>query len=176
MPRRADGRAGVLEYMLRPAAHADLGDKRQDDIFGRYTRRQVPVHPHFAGFRFSLQQALRCQHMLHFRCADAKRQRPKGSMCGRVTVAADDGHTRVGVAQFRSDHVDDAALGAVHAIQIHTELGRVDLDLLDLGCRQRVRNRQGWVMRRDGMVHRGDGLFRSSDLESALAQTREGLR
>ena len=29
-----DGLAGVLEDMLGPAAHADLGDQRQDDVLG----------------------------------------------------------------------------------------------------------------------------------------------
>ena len=70
--------------------------------------------------------------MLHFAGADAKGQRAKRAVGGRVAVAADDGHARLGQPQFRPDDVDDAPVGAVHAVQRNAEIVAVFLQRGDL--------------------------------------------
>ena len=76
-----------------------------------------------------------------------------------MTIAAHNREARLGKPQLRSDHVDDAALGTVHAIQWYTEFSCVDLHLLDLRGSHCVGNRQGAVMRWDRMIHGGDGFI-----------------
>ncbi len=76
-----------------------------------------------------------------------------------MTIAAHDREARLGKSQLRSDHVDNAALRTVHAIQRYTEFSGVDLHLLDLRGSQSVGNRQGAVMRWDRMIHRGNGFI-----------------
>ena len=64
----------------------------------------------FKRLRLFLQQALSRQHMLHFGCADAKRQRAKCAMRGSVAIAADNRHAGLSQTEFGSDHMNDAAI------------------------------------------------------------------
>ena len=62
------------------------------------------------------------------------------------------------------------------AVERDAELGAVGLELVDLGERHRVEERQAAVGRRDRMVGRGDGLAGPPDADPAGAQTGERLR
>jgi hypothetical protein len=108
--------------------------------------------------------------------ADAERQRAKRAVSRGVAVAADDGHARLGQAQFRADDMDDAAMGAGHAVQRDAELGGIGLHLPDLRSRQRVGDRHAERRRRDRVIHRRDGTLRTTDLQTALAEAGKGLR
>ena len=68
--------------------------------------------------RFELLQALRGQHVLDLARADAKGQRAKRTVRGSVAVAADDRTARLSDPEFRTDHVHDALVLAVHVEQV----------------------------------------------------------
>lgn len=94
--------------------------------------------------------------MLHFRRADAVRQRAESTMGGGVAVAANNRHARQGEALFRANDVDDAltlvALGIIFDTEIlgilrkrfHLDTAFLVLDAFQpVGC--------GWhVMINDG--------------------------
>ena len=172
----ADGFACEFKDMTRPAADADLGDQREDNIFGRNAFGQSPIHADFISLGFFLQEALRGEDMLHFGGADAECQRAERAMRGGVTVAADDGHAWLGATKFRSDDMDNAAMRTGHAVQGDAEFGGVGFHLLDLRRSHRIRNRDIDRRGRDGMIHRGEGFIGAADFQSALTQTCEGLR
>ena len=97
-------------------------------------------------------------------------------MRGGVTVAADDGHAWLGATKLGSDDMDNAAMRTGHAVQGDPKFGGVGFHLLDLRRSHRIRNRDFDGRGRDGMIHRGEGFLGAADFQSALAQTREGLR
>ena len=57
--------------------------------------------------------------------ADAEGQSPEGSVGAGVTVAADDDASRLGGTQLGADDVDDAAVLAVHVVQLDAGLAAV---------------------------------------------------
>ena len=93
-----------------------------------------------------------------------------------VRVAADDGHPGLGQSELRADDVDDALSGIADAVERDPELGAVGLELVDLGERHLVDERQAAVGRRDRVVRGRDGLAGSADADPARAQPGEGLR
>jgi len=115
-----------------PPAYADLGQQRQNDVFGGHARLQRAIHLHFESLRWPLQQALRGKHVLHFTGPDAERQRAKCSVRGRVAVSAHDRHPRLRQTQLRHDHVHDALALAVDALQRDAELLAVGFQLIEL--------------------------------------------
>jgi hypothetical protein len=133
MRERADGLAGVFEHVPGAAADADLGDDRQDDVFGGDAFGSLPS-TRDSQVLGALEQALGGQHVLDFAGADAEGQRAKRAVRGGVAVAADDGHARLGQAQLRADHVHDALPGAVQPIERDAELGAVGFHLVGLGA------------------------------------------
>lgn len=60
--------------------------------------------------------------MLHFRRADAVRQRAESTMGGGVAVAANNRHARQGEALFRANDVDDALTLVALGIIFDTEI------------------------------------------------------
>ena len=58
-----------------------------------------------------LGQRLGGQHVLDLARADAEGERAEGAVGGRVAVAADDRHARLGPALLGPDDVDDALVG-----------------------------------------------------------------
>ena len=77
-----------------------------------------PFNTHFHGFGLTLQQALGRQNMFHFTGSNSKSQSAKSSMCGSVTVSADDCHPGLGQALFRPDDMDNTL---VRVVQYQTE-------------------------------------------------------
>ena len=116
----------------RAAADADLRDHRENNVLRGDARLQRAFHANRVGLRRRLQQALRGEHMPHLAGADAERQRAERSVRRRVAVAADDGHAGLREALLRTDHVDDALLGAVQIVQADAEIGAVLFHLREL--------------------------------------------
>ena len=86
-----------------------------------------------------LRQRLGGQDVLDLARADAERERAEGAVRGRVRVAADDGHARLGQPELRPDHVDDAVAAVAERIQAHAELGTVARERVELLLGQLVR-------------------------------------
>ncbi len=68
---------------------------------------QRAIHAHRERLRRPLQQALRCEHVLHFAGSDAERQRSKCAVRRCVRIAADHRHARLRQSLLRPDHVND---------------------------------------------------------------------
>ena len=132
--QRLDRAAAVFEDVAGAAVHADRADDVQDQIFRRHAGLQFAVDGDRERFRFALQQALRRQHVADFGGADAERERAERAVRGGVAVAADDGHAGLRRAEFGADHVHDAAMRAVPALQFDAEFARVRFELRDLRC------------------------------------------
>ena len=136
----------------------------------------APSTSHLEGFRRALQQALRGQHVLHFAGADAEGQRAERAVRGGVAVAADDGHAGLRESQLGADDVHDALAVAVDAQAADAEIGAVGFELRELFGGDRIDNGQRAVGGGDAVVGGGDGEIGAADLETALAQSIEGLR
>ncbi len=72
--------------------------------------------------------------------------------------------------------MDDALARVADAVERDPELGAVGLELVDLGERHLVDERQAAVGRRDRVVGGRDGLAGPADADPAGAQPGEGLR
>ena len=172
----ADGAAGVLQDATRAAADADLRNQRQDDVLGRNTGLQPPIHAHLKGLRLALQQALRGQHMFHFARADSKGQRAKSAVRGGMAVAADHRHAWLRQPQLRPDHMDHALPVAANAETANAEFGAVGFQLRELFGGDLVGDRQRAIGSGDAVIGRSDGEIGTPDLQTALAQALKRLR
>ena len=128
--------------------------------------------------RAALDQGLGRQDVLDLGGADSERERAEGAVGGRMGVAADDRHPRLGDAQLGSDHVDDPAAVRAQGIQRHAELLAVGLQGLDLLAGELVGDhpRDRSVVGRDVVVGRGERLVGPPDLAAREAEPVEGLR
>ena len=120
-------------------------------------------------------QRLRGQHVLDFAGADAEGQGPEGPVRGRVAVAADDRHARLGEPQLRPDHVDDALVAVVEVVEADAELAAVLPQGVDLLLGDRVGDRQAAVGGGHVVVDRGHGPLGPPDLAAGQPQPLEGL-
>ena len=128
----ADRLAPVLQHVALAAAGADPGDDRQDQVLGGDALGQRALDGDRHRLERLQRQRLGGQHVLDLGGADAERQRAERAVGGGVRVAADDRHARLGQAQLRADHVDDALLGAAQGVDRHAELGGVRAQCVDL--------------------------------------------
>ena len=176
----ADRLTAVFDDVAGAAVHAQHADDVQDQVLGGGLGRQRSMDGDRERFRAALQKALGGQHVAHFGGADAERQRAERAVGGGMGIPAHDGHARLGRAQLRSHHVDDAALVGIEAVQRNAELAAVVAHGVDLLARGRVLVRQGTVgvgrQRGRGVVERGKGALRAAHGKSARAQLVEGLR
>ena len=131
----ADRLAGVLEDVAGPAADADPGDQREDDVLGADPGDQPAVDADLVGLRVALEERLGGEDHLDLARPDPERQRPERAVRLRVRVAAHDGHPRLGQPELRADDVDDALARVADAVERDPELGAVGLELVDLGER-----------------------------------------
>ena len=113
--------------------------------------------------------------MFHFGGSNPKSQRAKSAMCGRMTIAADDGHAGLSPSEFGTNNMHNATVRTIHAMQSNAEFSGIGFHLLDLGRGQRIRNWDIERRRRNGMIHGGERLIRAADFESALTKAGEGL-
>ena len=172
----ADGLAGVLEDVTGPAADPDPGDEGEDDVLGADARREPSVDPDLVRLRVALEERLGGQDHLDLARPDPERERAERAVGRGVRVAAHDRHPGLGEPELRTDDVDDALAGVADAVQRDPEFGAVGLELVDLGERHLVDERQAAIRRRDGVVGGRHGLSRTPDTDAARAETREGLR
>ena len=121
-------------------------------------------------------QRLGGEHVLDLRGADAHGDRAERAVRGGVTVAAHDGHARLGQAELRPDDVHDALFDVAHRVQPDAELLAVAPQRLDLGARDRVGDRLVDVDRRHVVVLGGDREIGSAHRAAGEPQTVEGLR
>src|SRR6202000_2799189 len=110
---------------------ADLADDVQDQILRTDTAWQVAIDVNRQRPGFALQQALRCHHVADFGRADAESQRTESAVRGRVAVTAHDRHAWLSRAELRTNHMNDAAIFAIPAMQFDTELEAVRFQLRD---------------------------------------------
>ena len=96
---RLDRRAAVLDDVALPAAGADLGDEREDEVLGGDAGRQRALDGDGHGPRPHQRQRLGGEHVLDLAGADAEGQRPEGAVGAGVAVAADDRHAGLGDAR-----------------------------------------------------------------------------
>src|SRR5208282_750259 len=174
--QRAHRIAGVLDHMSGGAIGADASDNSERQVLCRHALRQLSAHVDLHRLRFFLRQALRGQHMFHFRCSNAKRQRSERAVRRGVTVAADNRHPRQRDAQFRADDVHNALLRRVHIEERDPELAAIFLQRFNLLRSNRVGDRQAPRSGRDIVVdrcHRAQGLPQTPAIR---AQTVESLR
>ena len=138
--------------------------------------RQPAVDPDLVGLRVALEEGLGREDHLDLARPDPERERPERPVRAGVRIAAHDGHPGLGQPELRADDVDDALGRVADAVQRDPELGAVRLELVDLGERHRVDERQAPVRRRDRMVGGGDGLAGPADADPAGPQPGERLR
>jgi hypothetical protein len=76
---------------------------------------------------------------------------------GGVAIAADDGEARLGDAELGADDVHDALISAVHVEEAHAGLRAVAHQGFELAARVGIEDGEQAILRRDGMVHDGEG-------------------
>ena len=81
-----------------------------------------PRVSHLHRERLVLRQTLRCQHVLDFARADAKRERAESAVRARVTIAADDRHARPRQSKLWSNNVNDALFGRMNIEELNAKL------------------------------------------------------
>ena len=125
-----------------------------------------------------LQQALGCQDVLDLAGADAESQRAKRTMGGGVAVAANDGHARLGQAQFRTDDVHHALVVAVQTEKADAVITAVlSICLICLRAQSSANairplaSPRCWT-RGNAMVDSGKSAIRPADLQPPAAQSR----
>ena len=163
-PRIASPR--VLEDVAGPAADADPRDQREDDVLGADAGGEPAVDPDLVGLRVALEERLGREDHLDLARPDPERERPERAVRARVRVAAHDRHPRLGQPELRADDVDDALCRVADAVERDAELRAVGLELVDLGERHRVEERQAAVGGRDRVIRGGDRLARPADADA----------
>ena len=124
--------AAVLDHVALATTRPRLGDDGEDDVLRGDAGGQVAVDGHGHGLRPVHRQGLGREDVLDLAGADAEGERPERAVRGRVRVAADDRHARLGDPELRADDVHDALLGVAHRVEPDAELGAVLAQLVDL--------------------------------------------
>ena len=131
--QRANRAAGELDRIAGAARGADAADDRQHHVLRRDAARKGPLDVDAHVLHLLGDKALRREHMLDLRGADAVREAGKGAVRARVRVAAHHGHAGKGRALLRPDHMDDAlALVEIREVHLGAELSHVGVERFDL--------------------------------------------
>ena len=117
--------------------------------------------------------------MRHFTGADAEGKRAERAMCSRVAVAADDGHARLGQAQFGCHHMHDAAIRVVEikqfdGVALAVAAQGVDLEPGLLVGEPWCRAAFAWDGR-SRVIKRRAGAFGPTHAKAARIEFRKGL-
>src|SRR6266487_6982049 len=105
MPRMTGPR--VLDGVPDGTGGADPGDDGEDDVLGGHAEGTRPLHGDSHHLGLPLPEALRGQHVLDFRRADAEGERAEGAMGGRVGIPAHEDDPRLGQPLLGTDDVHD---------------------------------------------------------------------
>ena len=171
----ADRLTAVFQDVTLAAAGADLGDDGEDDVLGRRSLRQGPVHRNRHGLKGSHRQGLGGEHVLNLAGADTEGQCTERAVRGGVGVAAHDGHAGLGQAQLRADDVNDALVGVTQGMQANTELLGILAQGVDLGAARDVCDGQVDVDRGRVVILGRNRQIGAANLSSGEAQALECL-
>src|SRR5262245_21990948 len=92
--------------------------------------------------------------MRYLGCADAESQRSEGAVGCGVRISADDRHSRLGNAEFRSDNVHDALMPAFEIIKRDSVLTGIASQGLHLRPCLRVENLESILAGGDAVIER----------------------
>src|SRR5262249_42475776 len=107
--------------------------------------------------RFAGEQALRGEHVLDFRSADAEGEASECAVRAGMGVAANDSHSRQGRAVLRADDVNDPLAQVTKwEVSLGAELADVAIERVDLDAGSRIGNALLPVLGRRIMVGRCD--------------------
>ena len=137
---RLHGRPRVLDGMASRPGRADGANDGQRQILGANASAQFALHLHPQVAALALRQALRRQHMLHLRRANALRQSSEGAVRRCMRIPAHDGHPRQRRPLFRADHVNDALAHIRHLDLANGEPLAVLVQRLHLRLGHRIGN------------------------------------
>ena len=179
---RLEHGAAIFDDVAGAARCADHADHMHDDVLGGDAGAHFALDPHFHRLGLLQQQRLRRQHVLNLARADAKCQRAKTAVAGRVRIAANDCGARKRKALFRPHHMDDplfrvriadVADAKVRRVlfqrgQLLRALGVLDRDLATIG----IAARGG----RQIVIRNSQGEFGPAHLAPCKAQSLKGLR
>jgi len=113
--------------------------------------------------------------VLDFAGADAEGESAERAVRGGVGIAADDGLTGLGDAEFGADDVDDALMLAVHVKETDTEFSAIAFEGIELELGIVVEDGEGAIGCGDGMVHDSEGEIGAADFAAFGAEAGEGL-
>ena len=174
--QRLDGRAGELVGVANAALHTKVANHMQDQILRRHALCKKAIHLNPAHLELVHGQALAGQHIAHLTRADPKGDRPESAMGGGMGITASHRHARLGQAQLRGNHVNDALPAAADVVQRDAVLLAVPFQGAEHLLRQRIGERPLLRGGRHDVVHRGHRALRTTHRQALVLQSREGLR
>ena len=170
---RLDRRAAKLDHVALAACRADLGNDRKDDVLCCHALGQLAIDSDGESLKGLQGQRLCGQNMLDLAGADAEGECPEGAVGGRMAVAADDRHARLGQAKLGADDVHDALVDVAHREKLDAELGAVATEGLHLGLAHRVRD--GTRSGRNVVIFSGQGQVGAANRAAGQSQAVERL-
>ena len=120
-----DRRARIFDHMPRCASRADAADNRKNDVFGAYASREPPIDRDAHRPGHTLPKRLSRQDVVGFGHSKAKGERADRAMCRRMTVGADDDHSRLADALLGTDDVHDPVPLVFQAKHLDAEIRSV---------------------------------------------------
>ena len=113
--------------------------------------------------------------MLDFTGADAKRERAECAVRARMAVAANDRHTGLRQAKFRSDDVHDALFARANVEERDAEVGAISSQHLDLFSCDWISNWQSSIGSWHVVIDCGDCQLRTTHGTICCPQAIESL-
>ncbi len=162
--------------MTGTASAAGFTDNGQHNVFGGNAWRRFAQHFNLHGLRAALFQGLRGKHVLNFGSTDTECQRTERAVRGGVGITADDGHARQRHTLLWPNDVHDALERVIQVIQLNAELSTVFHQLLHLNTRHLARRIDVFGLRRNVVIHGGEGFRRLTHFAPVRTQTIKGLR
>ena len=165
----------VLQHISVSTRGGQLAYQIENQIFGRDSGCQLSIDSQFVGFGEILQKRLGRQDVFDFAGSDSEGQSAEGPVGCRVGITADDGHSRLGVPEFRTDDMDDSLVWIVEVIETDSELFAVVPERIDLLARDRIGDGQGSIGGWDVVIGSGDGALGATNLASGEPKTFKSL-
>ena len=118
---------------------------------------------------------MRGEDVFHFAGADAEGQGAECTVGGGVAVAAHDGLTGLGDAEFRADDVHDALIFAVHIEKAHTEFAAIFFEGLELQFGVLIEDGKCAIGGGNGVIHNRESEVGAANRAAFGAKTGESL-
>ena len=148
----------------------------QDQVFREHTRAELIVKPEPPHLELVHRQALAGQNIAHLARADAKGNRTKGTMGGRVRVTASHGHAGLCQTQFGSNHMHDALAATSQPMQRDPMTLAVALQGAEHFLSEGIREGACLACGGNNVIHRGHGALRAAHRQALVVQSGKGLR